>query len=462
MATIFERRNRLLEEQIEKLVGPVMGSPVTKSIPTLIPNSKSGFGPRSDWIISGTKTGQTVPGHRQKIRLGLNATSPYQLDKVFLLKSDPLSYNFEHEYFVWDGSKNVVLYSAAYRQGGYIFDMSQTGVAIFGHSVALSSADEAAALSRVYSKIREDSYGVNGLLFLGEFRELLHMLKNPLDSMRTNVSKYLDTLKSTRKEVQRKVQRRKSDTSDSLIHRRLNAVKEGVAGSWLELQYGALPAISDAKGILTEAHQIFEDLTPKKRKRIVVRQAVAPQTSIWIDSISPVTSALQSRVLVTKKSTARLQYVVGMNHEVSGPVHDIEGALQRFGFQFQNFVPTIYELIPYSFLVDYFVNLGKIVEASCTDTSAVGYISKTYSSETQTTVWDKYEPYSDSNWRPGPACSGKQDSTRVFRHITVDRSKPDSLGLPPLVVSLPGIDSTKWFNMAALLGASKNFRFRGI
>jgi hypothetical protein len=46
-------------------------------------------------------------------------------------------------------------------------------------------------------------------------------------------------------------------------------------------------------------------------------------------------------------------------------------AVELSGFQFRDFVPTVWELIPYSFVSDYFVNIGDILEAACTDTSIV-------------------------------------------------------------------------------------------
>jgi hypothetical protein len=53
-----------------------------------------------------------------------------------------------------------------------------------------------------------------------------------------------------------------------------------------------------------------------------------------------------------------------------------ERIVELSGFDLKAFIPTVWEVIPYSFLVDYFVNIGDMLEAATTDTSIVKRLSK--------------------------------------------------------------------------------------
>jgi hypothetical protein len=48
-----------------------------------------------------------------------------------------------------------------------------------------------------------------------------------------------------------------------------------------------------------------------------------------------------------------------------------------FGFTPSEFVPTAWELLPYSFLVDYFTNIGDILSSSVTSTARLAWSNRT-------------------------------------------------------------------------------------
>jgi hypothetical protein len=50
--------------------------------------------------------------------------------------------------------------------------------------------------------------------------------------------------------------------------------------------------------------------------------------------------------------------------------------LARFGFTPSEFIPTAWEILPWSFLVDYFLNIGDLLSASVTDTSNVAWVNR--------------------------------------------------------------------------------------
>lgn len=422
--------------------------PYTKPILTYLPNTVP-------TVFQGSKTGQRVSKFREKVKAGSQAGSPYSIDAMKVVTSDPasLSYTeaFLHATLGWISPRTGTI-------NGYWQSISQHG---FDHNVINLTEAEAQALNRTYNKIRQESYGANGLLFLGELRETIKMIRRPAAALRDGVDKYLSTLTTTRRIVRGKLRPRKSETADAFRLRRAQAVKDAMSGSWLELQFGIQPLISDVQEISKEVvNQLTE---PSRKKRIRGKSSEVPSESLIINSKNSQAFGFETPRFscVYKKSTVHtVQYVVGLKSDVSGPLSAWD-RLARFGFQAQNFVPTLYELLPWSFLIDYFVNLGDVIEAACTDTSQVSWIVKTVRARTTFTCDEDLSGsfgYGLNGWNPY-LITGKKTSKRVFVRTTLSRTLPSSLGLPPLVFSIPGVDSTKWYNMAALLAQSSKFRF---
>jgi hypothetical protein len=411
------------------------------------------------WVVNGSKTGTGVYGWRKKIETGQNAGSSYSLDRLFLVSESPAAPGVSVEYWVWNGSSFTVTDTFAWAFNGFPTAVTNYGAAFYAHTVGVSTAAEAEALNRIYDAIRKEAYGVNGLLVLGELRETIHSLRHPLESARKAVGNYLNVLKSQRKQAGT-LKRRKLETDAGYRHRKVTAVKDGMSGTWLELQFGIKPLISDAKEIVGSAIDVLTG--EPKRQRIRGKSKVAPVTlSESGEQIEII--CLKRRYTWRKSTEASVMFVCGMRHTVSGPGSLMGQMYDKLGFQIQNFVPTIYELIPYSFLLDYFVNLGDIVSAVCTDTTDVAWVSKTVRQDTLVSFSEAFETYHESytsgTFHP-KSLVGKTDSHRIYRHLTVERTIPGSLPIPPLVVSVPGIDSTKWVNMGALLASARDFRFR--
>jgi len=412
-------------------------------------------------VLTGSKSGTPNPGWKKRLAAGDNVSSPYAADFKVVEDSKPASASFGNKFISLPAGKEKILFAGSYTFNGFLSNLG-SGETYWNHLISPSAEAEAKALARIYDRIRQDSYGVNGLLFLGELRETIHMLRNPLEAASKGLSKYLNTLKSTREQVRRKVRPKKSDsvTDKQLLRRRLDAVKDAMAGSWLELQYGIKPAISDAKDIVESAVRIYT--RPDRKKRLRAKSSVE-ESGYNASSSQPLAECLLLNTKVSQLTTCSVQYVVGMRHSLDGPGSELRRMSDILGFQIQNFIPTAYELIPYSFLIDYFSNLGDIISAVCTDTSDVAWVVRTVRQDTRVTWVDtlaSYDyAYDDLSWHP-TYLNGTTSSYRRVWHPTITRTVPSSLGIPPLVLSLPGSDSTKWLNMAALIAGARDFRFR--
>lgn len=426
-----------------------------KQVPVNLPNNYTRFGTvvrNGPSVLPGFTAGTSLPGWKKVIASGLNATTPLLVDRFTLLDAKPLDVKIDVNLHI---TPTWIIDTAKRPIDGYPSDL---GSGDFGHLVSSVPPEaEAQALTRILSKIRQESYGANGMLFLGELSETIRMLRNPLNAAQQMVSKYVNTLETTRDYVRKHYRRRPREARRTFRERRMNAVKNGMSGSWLELQFGMIPLVSDVKDILGTALELASGRY--NRKRLQSRSAEFKYANESY-STNPVQTCILHDSRKTSVTTANVQYVCGMNSELAAPTSLMEEARKRMGFSFQNFVPTIYELIPWSFLIDYFVNLGDIIEAACTDTSSVAWISKTVRLSTETLFRDVIRVYDESGM-PGfrAVMTGQPAATRKVRNLTLSRTRPSSFGLPPLIFSIPGMDSKKWINMGALLAQARDFRF---
>lgn len=428
----------------------------TRLYPTYIPNSlrENGTLFRTDRRQDGSSVGVSVRDWKQRIFEERDASSDYVVNRYFVDRSEPFSYR--HTTAVRFPSGALTGFVSHRRQGYWIDYTSHDNLGT--HLVTVTPEQRAAALSKIHDKIRATEYGVDGLIILGELRETISLLRNPLLAMRKGIKTYVSTLETTSARIRRELRARKSETPAHLLNRRRNAVKDAMAGSWLEFSFGVKPLISDVEDVCETITKTLEG-KPRKR-RLSSKSPQGTRTSIVTHSQGYVSGWNYERIRYSssKTTTADVMFVAGMKREIIGPLSAAKWG-SRMGLQFQNFLPAAWELLPWSFLIDYFVNIGDIVEASCTDMSQVIYLNEIAKEETTWKCDEHIQAFSDpftasGNMNVTTEFSGNVASGRTARRLTLTRTaKPPTI--PPIIVSTPQGTSLKWVNMAALLAQFK-------
>jgi hypothetical protein len=310
---------------------------------------------------------------------------------------------------------------------------------------ALSVSSPAAkALSRLYSAIKEKQEGMNGLLILGELRETIKMLRRPGEGLLNLFSDYLGTAKGLRKtwEAKKGGNRKRFEKAASDL--------------WLEYSFGWKPLISDVRDIATTVARIaYDNALRTDRARGSASTEEASVDAPFLDA-GPVPSDPAPRFVNTRRRHTELgvRYVAGINASTWGPTDRFIDLARITGITLDNFVPTLWNLIPYSFLVDYFVNIGDCIDAVFTDTSGVKWwcctqrqvdsveLSSNFDGKTTANVFTAYDYIVQSASGTG--------STLKYARTTLARTVGTVLPVPGLTVSLPGVDSSKYWNMLAL------------
>lgn len=183
----------------------------------------------------------------------------------------------------------------------------------------------------------------NDLLDLVEDKESIRFVQEAaakLQSTGHDMLTFLAELGKTRDSLRRVVKRIKSTKAWKLRGMR------GVANAWLEWRYAWRPLIYDMEDIVEGLSNLRD-----KRNRLTEKAGV---TTRWHDVVESVTGDEDPNAnnIRTKQSTS---YEVGVGGIVTG---DLE--LKAFTF---NPAVTAWELVPWSFVLDWIVNVQQLIEA---------------------------------------------------------------------------------------------------
>jgi hypothetical protein len=282
------------------------------------------------------------------------------------------------------------------------------------------------ALTRYYANIAAVDTQFKGMVFTGELREALRLIKSPAKSFRLGIDHYLSYLRRHGRRVDRR--RRPSFVRDT----------------WLEYSFGWKPLINDIDSGIKAfyASRLIKPIFEMVRGS--ARQRVSSDLGLKTASNGPLN--WQWRVLHDEEYY--VQYY-GTYHSKGNGVPDNH----VYGFTPSEFIPTLWELLPYSFLVDYFTNIGDIVSSwsyrmlGATFTSQLRRRVHVYRSSDEAFVPPPPDTFTykyDVSGHPG----------RVeFRRTNFIRVPDVGSPVPSFEVQVPGMGSVQWLNLLAL---SKN------
>lgn len=176
----------------------------------------------------------------------------------------------------------------------------------------------------------------------------------------------------------RKYRRGKSDDYVQKYKPRTPAgVAADAAGLWLEVQYGVIPLMLSIEGLIKALHE--EKPTSNNERINPITGKARIQTFRGSESI--ILSDDETSVSVYTDPTTGATYKTELVHSVDGNWKARAGLITsytpdlkaRLGLEGRDLVPGAYELIKFSFVIDWFYDLGTYLEAV---TPVKGFSSK--------------------------------------------------------------------------------------
>lgn len=287
------------------------------------------------------------------------------------------------------------------------------------------------ALLRYYAKLRKEITACQGSVFIAELGKTLQMIKHPAQLLRKELSHVL-----TKAGRLRKIRKRKIRVAE-------------MSNLWLQHQYGVRPLLAD----IEQGNRALEDTLGKTFLDPLYVKRVSAFENLKIHyGPSDVDHLNSNGGIGAFTYTNQLNY--GCEVKFTGAVvirkEPHMRVLQRFGISYADVVPTAWELIPWSFLIDYFTDIGQVLSAWSFPRSQVGWSQQTirYFYEVEQT---KFRPSSPSTiyrvFDPG--------ILSARRTLLVRTPHYDELPLPRVNLHVPGSGSLRWLNIAALYEARK-------
>lgn len=417
----------------------------------IVSNLSSEFGYRSKQVLdayvefdnhvkiacSGTRTRQKVAGWRQIIKDGGDATGPYSLDATTIRALKPATFSQSTTGLVYNPSN--VTNTEVYTGLPYTVHLPQ---------VIPTSGPKAdsIALSKLYRKIKSEQEQLNSLASLAEIADVIRQFGSPAAALVDLTNKRLNRLELERRGLK-----------GTVVFKRAQWHRI-VASTWLEYSFGLAPLIADTENVAKALARFnFEDQLVKKKKTSARGEDEARQVTTQTNA-SIGSGNIRYRVSTEDTSTSRCQYIVGLSATRTADFGSNERLLELLGLNSANLIPAAWEAVPWSWLIDYFSNVGNILEACATSTASVTWMCKTTSSKHVRKKTGTIDDNSSNNRvaalsRKTVSRSGGQASYEAVRTI-LSRTKPTSLGCPALYLELP-TRNKQLANMVAVLFARR-------
>lgn len=197
----------------------------------------------------------------------------------------------------------------------------------------------AIALAKAYAKMNQP------VVLSGEIlRDLdtsLAMLRRPFKESRTILNKMLKYRK-----------RHLGKTVESAARASGNA--------WLEYRYGWQPVMMDADAIINNVHRVREKLDSKRLvARAGEKQSRSASASFTVSGGIPRLDSISGTVSSTKNGRVGAGVLYDIKNRTTS-----EDLGSMFGTRPSDLPTTIWEAIPYSFVADWFINVGDWLQAT--------------------------------------------------------------------------------------------------
>lgn len=366
--------------------------------------------------LNSVNNGGPIPKWRQVISSGGNATSNAS-GSIWHINQEPAMLHHKYRDMAFPNTNKG---SEVELEGNLLqLSFAPSGIPTLGLT-EVSATNQ--ALTRYYSNLASAEGKFKGLTFAGELKESLNMIRHPARALRNGISDYLSALKRGARNVAKR--------------RRASWVRD----TWLEYSFGWLPLISDLDSAIDSFYRsksvrpIFEMVKGTGREETASYQA---RSSIDVGAFHTVS------YIPRNWEEVYVKFFGIYRSDGSGVPNS-----HSYGFRPAEFIPTVWELIPYSFLVDYFTNVGNILSSWSYRHLAGSWTSKLVRRSYKHELVNVDYKYTGTVPTYVHSQSGNPGSAS-YEVVQFVRTRDAVLALPSLELQVPG-RWTQWINILAL------------
>lgn len=389
-------------------------------------------------IVTRSRVGADNPKYKDNIRRGVGAANAMDAYKQSV---------------GWQsGAVHFTRKSLLPKGAGSVGRLGPASVIPPGIPAGLSAEATNKAAIGIRNKIHSQSTSVTGLLILGEARKTMQMIRHPADAIVKLLEKFVSDhergLEAARRQrilnLRRKAKGQRAVPGYVYQNGSMRATADTVAKSWLELVFGLEPLMSDIASVAEAS--LAKHSAPTISRLTFTAQA---ESATSLSSQVPVGPCWCPRE-INSTDEVSCRFVVGYRTAISGHESGLGRVIDQSGFNLREVIPTAWEMLPWSFLIDYVSNIGDVISANLVSMENVAWAYKvTRRSARKSTNLLGSKGYI----KPIDAYYWKFDSGSDYRETSsIVEVKREAASIPfgELRFSLPEKES-QYKNMAALL-----------
>lgn len=377
---------------------------------------------------------RVVPRWRRKIARGEQATSHQSGWKYGIVESTP-SFSDVIDTSVTQ-NQTTLLYRAVYRDPMPTLTRFELPSEAWASATDQSLAENLAKQAFL-GKLTKANRSMQTGVALGELRKTLRMVRNPVMGLWRATKRSLAALRKVRTDTLRKSRRKPKPLL-------LKEINDNINDKYLEETFGWAPLINDVE----DAYHGLKALGDGR----FGGEWVSAFFSLSRDSDRTVSSLTQANYIVSfhierwREFTYLVKFYGRTEFLVDSPITNAAG---RFGLLPRDFVATVWELIPYSFLIDYFSNAGEVIEGWSRGRAGLGWSSVSKRTEIRNVYCFTPKPYDAVK-----KIIDSQPGRFVSNLVSIERQPYGGSFMPQLRFELPGF-GRKALNVASLAYARR-------
>jgi hypothetical protein len=274
------------------------------------------------------------PFWKSQVRKGVNATTQFSWD---VATAEPSWYSLQWDRSWNDNQGRLAASRKGYTTGYASYELTPSGV-LPDSSVVTRVTNR--CIRRFLDACDEATSSFEGGQDIGEYKETLESIHRPLHSLSLKLNQYLSALKKVRRGV-----------------KGAPAIKKVLADTYLEFRFGWLPLADDVGKLIADAQRYRFPVIPVRGHASEMFSGGDQIVPFGQGGLCPYGLARKLNRNITY--SLRYQGAIRSGSDASGRI----GLAQSLQLLPHDWLPTAWDLLPYSWIADYFTNVGDIIKS---------------------------------------------------------------------------------------------------